>query len=233
MKDINFNYQQCIDNLQINSDEIREMIKLNQELLISSHSIDYNVNRFFEKASSPKIKSQIFSNKMIENINNSTLKKALNSEDIKLRQAAAQYLSTIPSELKTEYELLLNDKSYITIETALFNLWINFPQERKKYLDKTKGIQGFSDKNIRILWLALTLVSSDFEDKNIRKAYSELTDYTSPKFGFEIRQNAFQYLNEIKACNYDCQENLKQATKHPNWRFSKFAKEMLKVLEKN
>ena len=233
LKDINFNYQQCIDNLQINSDEIREMIKLNQELLISSHSIDYNVNRFFEKASSPKIKSQIFSNKMIENINNSTLKKALNSEDIKLRQAAAQYLSTIPSELKTEYELLLNDKSYITIETALFNLWINFPQERKKYLDKTKGIQGFSDKNIRILWLALTLVSSDFEDKNIRKAYSELTDYTSPKYGFEIRQNAFQYLNEIKACNYDCQENLKQATKHPNWRFSKFAKEMLKVLEKN
>ena len=153
------------------------------------------------------------------------------SKDIKVRQAIAQNLTEIPSELKTEYETLLDDKSYITIETALFNLWKNFPQERDTYLNKTKDIQGFSDKNIRILWLALTLISPDFEDKNIRNAYNELTDYTSSKYGFEIRQRAFQYLNQIQACNDVCKKNLEQATKHHNWRFSKFSKEMLKSMQ--
>lgn len=155
--------------------------------------------------------------------------KALNSKDLKVRQVIAQNLTEIPSELKTAYESLLNDESYITIEVALFNLWKNFPLERKKYLDKTEGIQGFSDKNVRMLWLALNLVSPDFEDKKIRNYYNELTDYTSPKYGFEVRQNAFQYLNQIQACGDVCNENLKQATKHHNWRFSKFAKEMVKL----
>lgn len=151
---------------------------------------------------------------------------------LKVRQAIAQNISKIPSELKTEYESLLDDKSYITIEAALFTLWKNFPQERQKYLNKTKDIHGFNGKNVRILWLALNLVSADFEDKNIRNYYKELTDYTSPKYGFEVRQNAFQYLNQIQACKDDCKENLKQATKHHNWRFSKFAKELLKQKDK-
>lgn len=163
----------------------------------------------------------------IINQNISLIKKSHFNNSIKVRQAIAKSMTQIPLELKTDYESLLNDKSYITIETALFNLWKNFPQERQKYLDKTKGIQGFSDKNVRILWLALNLVSPDFEDKKIRGYYQELTDYTSPKYGFEIRQNAFQYLNQIQACNDVCKENLKQATKHHNWRFKKFAKTLL------
>lgn len=157
----------------------------------------------------------------------SLVTQALRSKDIKVRQALAQLMTKIPLGFKVEYESLLNDKSYITIETALFNLWQNFPLERQKYLDKTKDIQGFSDKNVRMLWLTLHLVSPDFEDKKIRKYYQELTDYTSPKYGFEVRQNAFQYLTQIQACNDVCKENLKQATKHHNWRFSKFAKELL------
>jgi len=31
----------------------------------------------------------------------------------------------------------------------------------------------------------------------------------------------------IQACDAICKDNLKQATKHHNWQFSKFAKEML------
>ena len=154
------------------------------------------------------------------------------SKEIKFRQALAQYLSEIPPELKEDYETLLNDKSYITIETALFNLWKNFPQERHKYLNQTKGIQGFSDKNVRMLWLTLALITEDFEIENKTKYFNELTDYTSSKYGFEIRQNAFQYLNEIQACNDVCKENLEQAIKHHSWQFSKFAKTMLKTLEK-
>jgi aminopeptidase N len=150
------------------------------------------------------------------------------NNSIKVRQAIAQNLSEIPLELKTVYESLLNDKSYITIEAALFNLWNNFPQERKKYLDKTNGIQGFSDKNIRILWLTLALITEDYRPEFKTQYFDELTYYTSPVFGFEVRQNAFQYLSQIQACNEACKVNLEQATKHHNWRFSKFAKALLK-----
>jgi aminopeptidase N len=153
------------------------------------------------------------------------------TNDIQFRQYLSQKSSVIPSELKEDYESLLNDKSYITIEVALFNLWQNFPHERHKYLNKTKGILGFNNKNVRTLWLALALITEDFEGENKANYFKELTAYTNPKFGFEIRQNAFQYLNQIKACNNMCNENLEQATKHHSWQFSKFAKAMIKSIE--
>jgi aminopeptidase N len=116
----------------------------------------------------------------------------------------------------------------LTIETVLFNLWRNFPLERKKYLNLTHGIQGFNDKNVRVLWLTLALITDDYNVIHKKRYLSELTNYTSPKYGFEIRQNAFLYLNQIEACNDTCNENLKEATTHHNWRFKNFANDLLK-----
>ncbi|MDN3666974.1 M1 family metallopeptidase [Algibacter miyuki] len=152
----------------------------------------------------------------------------LNSEDIKIRQLVAQNSPKIPLELESEYETLLTDGSYVTIETALYNLWVNFPRKRNVYLNSTKNIEGFKDKNVRQLWLTLALVTDGFEPENKAKYFEELTRYTSPNYGFEIRQNAFQYLHQIQACNALCNKNLENATKHHNWRFSKFAKTLLK-----
>src|SRR5690606_9031141 len=123
------------------------------------------------------------------------------------------------SELKSYYETLLEDKSYITIEMALYNLWNNFPEDRYAYLTKTKHLQGFNDKNIRTLWLTLALITEDFEQENKSDYFEELTNYTNPSYHFEIRQNAFQYLKLVNACNEKCQENLEQAAKHPVWQF--------------
>lgn len=161
--------------------------------------------------------------------NDNLFKSILNSKDIKIRQEVVKSMTSIPPELKTEYESLLDDASYVTKETALFNLWVNFPLQRYEYLNKTKGVEGFNDKNVRQLWLTLALVTEGFEPENKKEYFDELTSYTSPKYGFEIRQKAFQYLNEIQACQAACQENLKVATTHHNWRFSKFAKDLLKT----
>lgn len=169
--------------------------------------------------------------KIVESLGDNISKSTFITGDIKVRQAIAQTLTEIPLELKEDYEALLEEESYITIETALLNLWRNFPKDRQKYFEKTKHIQGFNNKNVRMLWLALNLVSADFEDKNIRNYFEELTNYTSPKFSFEIRQKAFQYLTQIKACKDVCRENLKQATTHHSWQFSKLAKELLKSME--
>jgi aminopeptidase N len=188
--------------------------KLDCESIIENDKIDYRIKISLINQIDYDIKSKTFM-----------------TNDIQFRQYLSQKSSVIPSELKEDYESLLNDKSYITIEVALFNLWQNFPHERHKYLNKTKGILGFNNKNVRTLWLALALITEDFEGENKANYFKELTAYTNPKFGFEIRQNAFQYLNQIKACNNMCNENLEQATKHHSWQFSKFAKAMIKSIE--
>jgi len=152
---------------------------------------------------------------------------AFNTNDLEVRQAIAQNLTKIPLELKEAYESLLSDKSYQTIETALYNLWVNFPEYRAKYLNQTKNIIGFSDKNVRLLWLTLNLATPEYKPGNKKVIYNELLKYTSEAYGFEVRQRAFTYLNSLQACNDDCVENLKLAANHHNWRLKKFAKSLL------
>ena len=53
-------------------------------------------------------------------------KKAFQTNNIQIRQAIAMTMTKIPTELKTDYESLLNDKSYLTQEIALGNLCANF-----------------------------------------------------------------------------------------------------------
>lgn len=219
-----FNFKMIEKYLKKNKN-LNEILSLtNEKLEQISHQDFIIMNNEFKQSF---VIHKAASNENLSNFNEFILN-AFKIDNIKVRQAIAQSVIDIPSELKANYESLLNDKSYITIETALFNLWKNFPQDRYKYLNKTKGIQGFNDKNVRILWLTLALITEDFETESKPQFFKELTDYTSQKFGFEIRQNAFQYLNQIHGCIDICKENLNQATKHHNWRFSKFAKELLK-----
>ena len=117
------------------------------------------------------------------------------NNSLKVRQAIAKYITKIPMELKEAYESLLHDKSYITMEIALYNLWNNFPENRVEYLESTRDVIGFNDKNVRMLWLALTLNTSEFEFENNQKYFEELRNFTSINYDFETRQKAFHYLN--------------------------------------
>lgn len=150
---------------------------------------------------------------------------------LKVRQAIARYVDQIPSELKPAYESLLNDKSYITIETALYNLWVNFPQERVKYLQKTKDIIGFNDYNVKLLWLALHLNTVEYQPEKKQAVLDELIGYSLPKHHFELRMNAFSYLKLLGAFEIESIKSLLLATKHHNWRFAKFAKDLVAELE--
>ncbi|WP_406683579.1 M1 family metallopeptidase [Seonamhaeicola sp. MEBiC1930] len=211
-------------------DKVMESLKrstfIQEYLMTDCEAESSKCNDYLSSWMSDEAKSKvIFQNEKI--INKLAFKNTL-----KVRQSIAQRLTDISIELKTDYESLLKDKSYITIETALFNLWKNFPEDREKYLNQTKDIVGFNDKSIRTLWLTLALITEKYEPNKKSQYFDELTDYTSSKYGFEVRQNAFQYLNQIKACNTTCKENLKQATTHHNWRFKKFAKHLTEQLEK-
>jgi len=216
LKSRTLDYDALLENLRSTSESIKQYL-------------EYDCKKTPELCKSLMLnqKDSFFKEKIVESLGNKISKSTFLTKDIKTRQAIAKTLSEIPSELKTEYESLLDDKSYTTTETALFNLWRNFPEDRQKYLNQTKNIHGFNDKNVRILWLTLALITEDFANENKKDYFDELTNYTSPKYGFEVRQNAFQYLNQIQACNDDCIENLEEATNHHNWRFSKFARELL------
>ena len=148
------------------------------------------------------------------------------NNSLKVRQAIAQYLTQIPTGLKSSFETLLDDPSYLTIEGALYNLWVNFPMERSRYLSKTRHIHG-TNENVRLLWLVLHLNTPEFQADQKEMVYNELVNYTDSEYSAEIRMDAFQYLSLLKACNDKCQTNLKDAKMHHNWRMVKFAKSQL------
>lgn len=152
---------------------------------------------------------------------------------LKVRQAIAKHVTKITEAIKADYESLLDDDSYITIEKALYNLWVSFPEERSKYLSKTQKIVGFSDKNVRLLWIVLNLNTPFYEADNKQELFNELVSYTNEEHNVDLRISAFQYLSLIKSCNDDCKSNLENAKSHHNWRLVKFAKQLSEQLEKN
>jgi len=149
------------------------------------------------------------------------------------RQAISQYLEEIPLSLKRNYESLINDDSYLTIESALYHLWINFPEDRVSYLNQTSEIIGFNYKNVRQLWLTLALSTPSYQLEKQADFLSELISYSDAKYGFEVRLQSFNYLNSLNIFNEEVLTNLVDASTHYNWQFKKYAKNMLEELSKN
>ena len=153
-------------------------------------------------------------------------------ESIKFRQTLAANFKKLPSSFKKQYIGLLNDESYSTKEVVLYNLWLNFPEERLKYLKLTDTVIGFNDYNIRLLWLTLALNTKGFDKEMYYKFYEELVACTHPVNHFEVRRNAFQYLNDLQLLNSEVLKNLTQGAKHHNWRFKSYCKKLLQNVAK-
>lgn len=157
-------------------------------------------------------------------------RKAFRTNNLLVRQAIAISLVRIPAELKAQYESLLTDESYLTREAAFYNLWMNFPEDRTRYLEAMEGIQGFHDKNIRILWLALNLATPGFDGAKQRDHYTELAGYTSPYYPFYIRQNALRFLFQLNSFSDQNLKDLMEGTFHQVGRFRSFSRKMLREL---
>ncbi len=158
--------------------------------------------------------------------------KAFESNNIFVRQTIANTINKIPEGLKKQYESLLEDDSYATIEPALYHLWANFPKDRNKYLDKTKAVIGFNDKNVRILWLVLALSTSNYEIDKHQQYFQELAGYASPVYHFNTRKNAFTYLESLQAFSDQSLRDLVEGSIHHNWRFRNFCRQLLDKLLK-
>lgn len=165
--------------------------------------------------------------------------KAFESDTIPIRQALANSLygisgtTAFSESLKPRYETLLGDESYLTNEIALIKLWSTFPENRSVYLNRTKGIIGLPNKNVRLLWLTLALVTPEYGVQEKTNYLEELIGYTASTYNPEVRQLAFQYLNNINAMNTDVFQQLIKATNHHSWQFRNFARRLLDEQLKN
>ncbi len=157
-------------------------------------------------------------------------KKAFKSNNVFVRQAIALSMSKIPKELQTVYESLLKDNSYVTQEAALGNLWVNFPENRVRYLNEMENVVGFQDKNIRQFWLFLALITEEYNPSQKEKYSTELKDYTSPIYGNKVREKAMEYLSYLEIWDSKTLKNLIDAGQHHYWRFRKSSRTLLKNL---
>lgn len=165
--------------------------------------------------------------------NEKLLQLAMQSTDIKVRQAISKSLRTIPKSFKKQYETLLDDPSYITQEIALKALWAQFPDERFPLLDKTKDWQGFNDKNLRISWLTLALATPEYQNAEKLKWYEELLQYASPHYESSVRQNALVNLLYLNKSDLNTLRYLVNGTLHHKWQFVKFTRDAIRALLKN
>ena len=155
---------------------------------------------------------------------------ALQTNDIKVRQAVGEFIEEIPLEFKVEYETLLDDKSYDTKEIAFMNLWRNFPDSRSQYLAKAKNWTGSNDKSLRILFLTFSIFNIENESAEKTAFYNELADYTSSKYESSVRQNAMVNIFSINEKDATLLKNLVNATIHHKWQFSKFGRDKIRAL---
>ena len=203
-----------------------------EEKIRESQNNDFDFTLYWNKDSSIHLKKYILKS-YYHLLPQEVLKQAIVSDTIPIRQTMVIKTDSIPLGLKKEYEDLLNDKSYITIENTLYKLWAFFPKERAKYLDKTKDIVGLPNKNVRLLWLTLSLLTNGYDAPNTQKYFKELSHYTASDFSWEVRLSAFQYIHQTLGFTDESLRNLINACVHHSWQFKKYARNLIIELLKD
>nr|WP_299485542.1 M1 family metallopeptidase [uncultured Allomuricauda sp.] len=183
---------------------------------------------WFWNDSGPKAFKREYIFDFIEHIPDTILQRIVRNEPLEVRQAVSLAVKDVSKELQKAFESMLLDKSYVTQENALFKLWESFPDERGKYLNLTQDIVGLPNKNVRLLWLTLALVTPEYNETSKPQYFDELSGYTGAEHHFEVRLLAFQYLKGIGAYNDQVVKNLIEACNHHVWHFKKSSRKMLK-----
>ncbi|MGB5818049.1 MAG: M1 family metallopeptidase [Saonia sp.] len=228
-----FPFTEVKENLISSSKDLEQFFTLQWELTTSSENNEKIIQRYWDITTSNDLKRNIIA-RYHKSLSDDFLSRVFEyNNDIKIRQALATSLESIPDTLSTKYTSLLDDKSYVTVENALYKLWLYHPNDRATYLDQTKNTIGFNNKNVRLLWLTLALLTKGYDEEKREDYYTELFGYTSPKNPFELRLGAFQWIDEVFNFTDQNLKDLANASVHHNWQFRKFARNLLDKLLKD
>ena len=160
------------------------------------------------------------------------LRLAMQSKDLRIRQAVARTVTTVPASFVEEYKTFLYDGSYITREIAINILCRSFPDRQGEFLEIGKDWIGFNDKNLRMLWLTLAYTAKDYRISEKESLYAELQSYAAPEYESTIRTNALANLLYIAKPDPVVLQSLVNATLHHKWQFVKFGKDNIRKLLK-
>ncbi|WP_282055017.1 M1 family metallopeptidase [Maribacter luteus] len=221
-----FPIEKVTDYLSENSSSVGAFIQLKWDLTTSLKNKKDIIDKYWKESDNEEFKARLVS-KYHKQLSSDIIKSAFDSKSIKIRQALVLTSARIPIDFKMKYESLLEDKSYITMESALYRLWISFPQDRHRYLDKTKGIIGLPNKNVRLLWLLLASLTKDYDNDSKEGYLDELHGYTSPGYSMEIRQGAFGIIADVLHFTDQNILDLIDATTHHSWQFRNYARGLL------
>ncbi|MBW8198245.1 M1 family metallopeptidase [Flagellimonas abyssi] len=221
-----FPYNQVVSFLQEKNASIKTYFELKKQIAEQPDKAEAILKHNWRKLKSRQLKENLvldYGDKLSADF----LGTILQSGDLKTRQATILSQDKIPAELQMQMENLLKDKSYTTKEAALYRLWTDFPKNRSKYLNETDGIIGFPNKNIRLLWLTLALVTPEYNPDSKALYFDELSGYTGAEHHFETRLIAFEYLKNIGGFTDIVLKNLVDACNHHVWHFKKSARTIL------
>ncbi len=188
----------------------------------------------FSKETFHPLKSEIITQLAEDSLSRDLIGKAIRDKEAMVRRAVTESIKKVPQELLADYESLLKDSSYITVENAFINLVRTvedasylLPEQRKtkvnSYLELLQHETGWRGRNLRTAWLGVALE----QDPSNQTLLRELIDYTRASFDFETRLNA---LNQLKKLNYLDEESaglLVKASQYWNYKLANPAKEMI------
>jgi aminopeptidase N len=223
-----FPYQKAKELLAKKSESVKLAFELEKDL-VTFQKFAVNYNKYWNATKSVHLKKYVLEqgkNALPQEI----LETAIAHDSIPVRQRLLTVVDDIKILPAEKVEALLNDKSYLTIENALLRLWQTYPEKRAIYLDQTKNVIGLPNKNVRLLWLTLAMLTENYNGPMTKRYFDELSAYTDDKFSFEIRQSAFFYLKEVFGLNDESLTNLIKGTNHHSWQFKKFARNLLEKL---
>ena len=224
-------YKAAKELLVKTSESLGLLFEMENDLKVSEQN-DFDFLKYWNRTNSERFKRHVVMYHLTQ-LPDEIVNQVLDSESILLKKAlvtTAQDISVYPKE---KIEALLNEKSYHIIESALAKLWMAYPDERKRYLDATKGIIGLPNKNVRLLWLTLAVLTNDYDGRNTQLYFDELSGYTNAKYSFEIRRGAFEYLKQAFGFTETNLLDLIGASTHHSWQFKKFARDLIDVLLKD
>ncbi|WP_421805675.1 M1 family metallopeptidase [Flagellimonas sp.] len=226
LENTHFPYDEVVSFLKKKNTSIQTYFELKDRIGEEPEQVESVLKRAWKKLKSTQLKENLVLD-YGSKLSSEFLSSILDSEDVKVRQAVVLSQAKIPAELRLQMESLLKDDSYTTIEAALYRLWSDFPQNRSRYLNETDNITGFPNKNIRLLWLTLALVTPEYNPDFKASYFDELSGYTSSEHHFETRLLAFEYLKNIGGFTDTTLKNLVEACSHHVWHFKKSAREIL------
>ena len=157
---------------------------------------------------------------------------ALATNNLEVRQAVAQTVNTIPDDFREAFESLLQDKSYITKEIALFKLWKNFKEDQYYYTQLSNGWEGLS-YNLKIANLTLKIVTKGISPSDKIEAIAELEKMTKLPYESDVRQAAIETILSLEIPSEQVYVSLLEATLHHKWQFVKYGKDKIRILLSN